>query len=539
MANIVQYDTPVEKLQPQETGAEALARSGMRIRQDYLEAGAEYKSTLDSIGGEFKSIGETVDQHQTMMEISHGAASLAQIQNGLTQKWNDTLKTADPNDPSTAQKFHDQFVTPALQQWQQSFATKRGQAWATEHAGELGAELARHGIADMATMSGIAAQKNLNDYILHTSNAVASSPSSLEFNHKQMDSTIDAMVANMPNLSAAEGAKLKASLAEKGHKELDQAAFSGIADKNPAAAEQMLRAGRFQYIDGSQAMHYVKMMEKQQQAEARQNRILANQERAMASQQAASELISSVKMVDGKPTLPDNYLNQALHDPRLLPGEKIAVFRFGESMMNETDKLSNPDVKHDLQSRLTMDPNSDGFLKDIDIIKARNEGELSKADALEMRSQLHDLVQNPVISSNMKEFNNAVKEFQGLIDSSNVLKTDGWGRMRYQEFYNDHLKDFMDGIKAGKTPQELLTRDGIFKDAKDYLVHPDEELAAFGQKFTANGGGIPARVRVMEQYKLNHDRQKKVSDDAAKAGFELPPGRNQAASSLPPVIPPM
>src|SRR6185437_6196173 len=66
-------------------------------------------------------------QHQ---EISHGAAAYAGLNDALTQTWNDTVKTADPNDPNVAAKFREQVLEPQLEKFGQSFLTEGGQKWA-------------------------------------------------------------------------------------------------------------------------------------------------------------------------------------------------------------------------------------------------------------------------------------------------------------------------------------------------------------------------------------------------------------------------
>jgi hypothetical protein len=115
----------------------------------------------------------------------------------------------------------------------------------------------------------------------------------------------------------------------------------------------------------------------------------------------------------------------------------------------------------------------------------------------------------------------------------------GLGGYRYNEFLNDHLKSFQQGLTAGLTSQQMLDpagKDYIFKDLNDYMTPPTQEQTVFGKQFTLSDGltpAVPTSVRVMEAWrqqtqdaKARQDRMNKLTGTVIEDRTGGPPMPN-------------
>src|SRR5690349_18231587 len=117
MPQIRQYEAPNLGLEPSETGVQAAASAGRLAGRFYNQAAAatervgsltervgamkaaEGEQFARNLAGGIRDAGSVAVQYAEHQEISHGAASFAQLNDVLTNAWNDTAKNADPNDP--------------------------------------------------------------------------------------------------------------------------------------------------------------------------------------------------------------------------------------------------------------------------------------------------------------------------------------------------------------------------------------------------------------------------------------------------------
>src|ERR1700722_4282726 len=144
--NITQFTSPIDKLQPSETGIEALARAGRIEKENADQTGRIYSGIINQVG-------DTVDRYQTMNEISQGSAALAVMHNNLTTQWNKIATSTDPNDTSIQQTFMEQ-ANQSLDNWSNSFDTKRGQEWALSQADNMRSHFYDKTSADMGIRAG-------------------------------------------------------------------------------------------------------------------------------------------------------------------------------------------------------------------------------------------------------------------------------------------------------------------------------------------------------------------------------------------------
>src|SRR5215475_11560099 len=215
MANIKQFETPALGLRPVETGVEARAATARRIGAFYNQQAAaieevgsfrasEIRSTGTAIGSALKIAGDAYVNQLDHEQISHGTATFAQLQDDLTQQWNTTAKSADPNDPSVAAKFRESVLEPALDNFTEAFSTEKGQRWAEAHVAALRQHMFQKTAGDMSTLAGIAVAQNAQTAAKSMTNTAIQDPSSVPFLLESTDHSIAGIVSSSPTLSAAD-----------------------------------------------------------------------------------------------------------------------------------------------------------------------------------------------------------------------------------------------------------------------------------------------------------------------------------------------
>jgi hypothetical protein len=536
MPNIAEYTSPVDRLQPEETGPLAWARAGASIRGDYNEAGQQIGKGLRDVGEGVKELGQKVDDHNYFMELSHGLATHAQMMAGIDKQQQDFFKNVDPNDATASQQFYNSAVQPSLTQWQQGFSTKRGQLWAAERVGEATQHFLRQGTAEMSNLSAQAVTTNGMKMEEDMTNMAANNPASLPFVMGQVDANRKALVAASPNLSAEAQAKFLGEDTEKLKTKIETAAFQSLALSNPAAAQKALQAGQFPHVDGTHSVQFLKAAEHNQKVEADMARAAADRADRKRSEAITDQFLGSAAAAEkaGDYSTLQGMATQALGSAKpggLHPAAAIELHRYfqnmAENIQTGKDAPTNPDVQKGINDRLdNFDPESKDAVTFGELVQQRNAGHLNRQAFNDDVSTLKLLTDNPQARGALKDFGEHAKEFQSLIDKSSMLTSDGWGKYRYGQFYNDAKQDFISGLQAGKSSAALLARDGqdsVFKNAGAYLIKPEEEFQFFGQRFSPTGPSIPPSVRVMLQFKQQEqDRVKKREELDKASGLKLP-----------------
>ena len=135
MPRLPEYDAGNLALQPTERGVDALLQTARRAGALYREAAGAITGAAEagataagdvarSMGGVANAVVEGLQQQETYAghrEISKGAAAGAQLFSNLTAEWDDTVKKADPNDPSVAAKFRETVLNPSLEKFREAF----------------------------------------------------------------------------------------------------------------------------------------------------------------------------------------------------------------------------------------------------------------------------------------------------------------------------------------------------------------------------------------------------------------------------------
>lgn len=242
MPNITEYTNPVDGLNPSNEGIEAAVQSGRRIGTFYHQIGQD-------LGGDVTQLGDQYNQHAGQQEILAGSAHLVKLNADIDQQINDFAKrsTLDPSDPQYVDPNNHAILGQAQQQFADvydnfgaQFKTKAGQAWAQENINRSAAHVYEKTSADMSTMAGLAAVRNLSDTVNTSAAAVHADPSSLSTTLDNFDTTIAHTVAS-GTLDADTAGRLQIK-AQEDKAQMVMSAARGRIELNPKAGTDAIES---------------------------------------------------------------------------------------------------------------------------------------------------------------------------------------------------------------------------------------------------------------------------------------------------------
>lgn len=463
--------------QMEKTGSE-FGRAGSQMEKtgsEYARTGAEFDQVARGRAQAFEALGHSVndagkvvaemyDRLVVQPDVHKVTAAGAITADELSQGWNETAKASAPYDTTTAQKWRDEKLEPALTKLVENADTHDGK----EHAMKFGERLRQHmyekTTADMATKAGDAAVTTADTVKTRYSRMVANDPSSLEFAHEQMEADVRKLVQSTPNLTATAAAKVESTMLGHYHKNLDQAALMSMADKDAPAAEKALTAGRFKYIDGIEEMRAIKVMDRMQKAEVRAERAEKRSQLTEGANEFANKATLSLIGADGKLSVPPGYFDNlkknfgplSAANPTLLRALMTQAERLMDRNAKET-VLTNPDVEKKLADGLfAADVNQQTRLEDI--IKAHNDKQISDHSFANLRRNWDDLrtapQKGPGFQSAMKAAEAAIT-YQGPVGSFFKGK-DPVGLANYSAFVQNFLPAYNAAARAGKLEPNAL-----------------------------------------------------------------------------------
>jgi hypothetical protein len=286
VANIIEYNAPIRPTTVNEAGEQARAREGLHIESIYGRTGEEFGRGLGAVLG---STQQAYVEHRDSQLTSQALSLMAQNSANFTKQWNDYLKTQDPHDPNIAARFAQQFGASLDKQGEAFAGSDKVQKIWQEGRFRLAEHMNDVMSTDMAHMAGIAAQTDLHDTLNHLGAMAAMDPTSLAYAKKTFQASVDGIVANSPNLTAEQSAKLKETATSSGLEQIEKAHFGSLVVKNPNLAEQYLKSGAYENLNPGEvasAVHNVRTIQNQDarmaRMEAREN--LRDQQDAAAAQ---------------------------------------------------------------------------------------------------------------------------------------------------------------------------------------------------------------------------------------------------------------
>lgn len=316
--------------------------------------------------------------------------------------------------------------------------------------------------ADMATLAGVAARKNIETLTNQLSNAAMSDPTSLKTSLDLVDHSIGSMVDSSPNLKGVEGARLRMELTQSSQAAIVKAAAIGAISTNPDAGLKKFSGPEYsKYISGTE----LKQLEQQARAVERARRVDENY--ALQNQKLMKQEASDAR--EGQ------YL-QKLHSDD--PAERQAVsaraiandFTLSrearERMIGIVERETKPEVAAkvsnaaatDLISRMRAQPGDPRRIDTLDpVYQAYEQGKLTKSDLKFVREEFASLrtPDGQALGAQQEEF---IKSVKPLIDKSNPLlgKIDQSGPQQVYNFTMDLRRKIDEYRRAGKDPRDLM-----------------------------------------------------------------------------------
>lgn len=482
MPNIRSYDAPQNLgLQPTETGIDAVVAGARRTGVFYSQKADALNQEGQEASSSLRDVGDVAVKHEDHQQISAGAPAGVQLASNLDAAWNkfanggknadgSVTPPADPNDPAARQKFLQEQVEPALEQFKEGFTTENSQKWAEQFTDNLRTHLATKTAADMSTMAGIALQQNVTKTINTLSSTVRNDPSSLDFALKTLDHTIGGIAGSSPMLDPVTSAKVAAEVNIDGKKAVVQSFLTGVAEKNPDQAQRIVESGQYgEYISGPEAKQivgYARANARLNASQGREARVMEEHTNKLQFNSAANDLEMSTIPAgpNDRPTLPPDYWDKVRAIGKM-PGAASDPGRFKSLVENGeriTDRLSKPeplgpishDTTMDFMSRLSATDNTKITSPD-EFVKAYADGKLNTADFNFLNKQWADLKtpEGEALGKTKAEFFKAVEP---MIDKSSLDPMDNTGKLRMYAFRMDAEKKIAAYRAAGKNPYDLL-----------------------------------------------------------------------------------
>ena len=473
MPNIQGYNAPAGLgLQPTETGIDAVNQTARRIGAFYNQQAEAKGRTIGLEGRELstdiKEAGEAAVDYEDHQQISHGAATAAQMTEQLTSQWNDIAKNADPNDPTVAAKFQQDTLEPALQKFREGFWTEKSQNWAESHIDLLRQHMFEKTSADMSTLAAKAVTENARTLSNSLTNTAVMDPSSVPSLLKGLDNSISGLVDSSPNLKGTAAATAKTQLTEKIREDIVKAGAFGSIQRStdPEAAAARWTQQYPEYINGQEALQLAKAAKSQNKVNAAEDRaatLFQKQQQVADFHAQYSKITASVLQPDG--TLragPDYFKKMAAlaNHPGIgwaPEGALKAGIAFGQEVnANPRNDTNDPNVISDFNQRMLLQPNDPRALTEVQILQAKTAHQLTDKEFQFYQGARTRLAQDPSRSLAEKEFNQFIESTKRLITNANGLEAGNPALNAKFAQYQTAARDmFEEAYKRGGAPEAV------------------------------------------------------------------------------------
>lgn len=430
MPVVREYNTPSLDIRPTEVGVEATAAAARRAGAFYNQGaeasnqqGAAIRDTGQRIASTVRDAGEIAYKSIEHLEISHGAASFAAVQDNLTKQWNETAKNADPNDPSIAAKFREEVLEPTLEKFGTGFMSEGGQRWAESHVDALRTHLFQKTAADMSTLAAQAVAVNMDKTVNRLASTVRTDPSSLDFALNTATSSIDGIAGSSPNISATDAAKARTLLTQDAKEKIVKSAVMGMIEKNPDVDLEKIQKKYGDYISGPEIQMFARAAKTQARADMlvnKQTEVAQRQLDERAAHAAANKNMTDNVSIDpntNRPIINPDYFKRAL-DIAKLPNAPDGLARtlldWGERQQNTKQEtiISDPTVRSNLLARIGA---GDKPTTEIDILRASADQKLSQRDTTELRNLQQAILKRPDGEAISRDRSTFFKQYAGAI----------------------------------------------------------------------------------------------------------------------------
>jgi hypothetical protein len=458
MPNIQEFDAGNLSLRPTEVGVEAAAGTARRVgmfsdqragAEEMLareterlagetsrlgsetatlgaEKGAALADTGRRVGSSIADAGDVAVKYLDHQQISQGAPAFALLMDQKTQEWNDTVKNADPNDPTVARKFLDNLEPDLTKFKEQGFYTEAGQNWAEAHVDALRQHLTETTQADMANKAKQATDVNLQQMSNSLSSNVYNDPSksNLDFSLAAMRSGLEGMLSSHPDLNAAQVGQARTELLQKNTEALIKSSAIGYVAKTGQLPPWINDPKYAPYINGAELKMFEKAAQVQDKANQWTQKQLETAQRKDIEVQSAAELsknwTDNVKydatgQVHVDPKAMQNVIDIETKYPGANTADSQHMISFLRATQREQREVINSDqtVRGDLLQRFSS---PDKVPTEQEILRAEVLHQLSPQDSREMLALQKAITQRPGGEALKRDHAEFFKQYGPTID---------------------------------------------------------------------------------------------------------------------------
>lgn len=396
--------------------------------------GALQGEAMQRLGRQITDTGAMLEERQTQREISALNAEVTRAQAELTVEWQDTLRTADPNDTAVAARFMRERVEGRLSKIGNGARTRESRLYFDKLSAGLEASFLVSTSAGQAELAGAAARANFEQTINNMNNAVAADPLSFTTSLPMVD-TIAAGFTDLDPVA-------KQKLAADAKRDMARAAAFSLVDKvdDPDQARAVITGGAFsEYLTNDDQRQLEKYADTAISARA------AAAKKFETEQDEAAQIEWMDAIVSGAPDVARGIVK----DTRLKPASMRALMSAARAAANDSagEGASNFNFSRDLaaiQRGEIGDPNI--------ILNNLARGDYKKADA--------NFLMQVVVGSKTPEGQLANQSRKGLFDTAfakfvkddlGLGLVDASGRANYNRWVQRVTKE-LNGAKARGEP---------------------------------------------------------------------------------------
>jgi len=445
---------------PMAEAARSAGFAGRQIGSSLQQGWNALGQGVNAVQAGFEKRAAEKEEHEARVEINNTTVAAAKLDAQLAVDWQDTLATADPNDPNVAENFVNGRVTTAwdalganlkTERGRMHFATQRAQAWAQAYKGAH---------SDQAAMSAAQAVQNIEDIGVNRSSAAYTQPGSWKDQVSAMERDLDA-IAETNNVGYADREKLK----DKYRKEIAEGALRKLVATNPDEAKRAIAAGEFNGILTGEELGIQNDRATGSKTALENDAKQAENEKTRAQRDLADAELGVIQSgiefntKTGLSTVPPDYFTklrdwQAKHGTSADEGKYRTAYNFGvtESRRKASDDVtSDPDIKERLRKRALAG-------EDItdDVRNARMQDLLDAKDT-------SILMEWGKSNDNPKEDNKYLEGYlssrEDVIGSGNQFRdkviNSAWKKARIADYKSDMTKKYKEAMADGWTEEQF------------------------------------------------------------------------------------
>lgn len=455
--------------------------------------GAAIGAGLEDLGGSVTQLGQALAQRKAQREISALNAEFAAAQAELTVEWQETLRTADPSDLDTADRFREGSVATRLASLEQKATSREAKDYFSRLSAGLSSSFLVTTEAGMASLAETAAVDSFNTFKNQFANAVTADPYSFEDVLPNIDMAIEGYVQTN-NLSREQAIKLRSEAASN----TAMSAAMARVEANPDEGIEFIDAGGYsEYLDPRQNARlksYGETIKRSQEAareKAIQQRLDAKRSNALAA------VIAPDGSVDQDALL--QVSAQLARDPDFQsdPAGQAAAFNLIRGLQADAEdsraNKTNPQLMQSFVQRALL-PRGNPNRATITEVQERIANGITAADA----NHIINIIQgqeDPATKAFYEAQDGAFRAGRSVIAGSSdlALVSNPAAIIDYQNFENWARARSLQLFKEGMSPTDVFATDGpIYSEMPSFMRSRDgkKQISEFRDDLAAGRAQI-------------------------------------------------